>query len=73
MKPWKYPPVTIFEDPITRNKPEGAAYIISTIGLPDDGLIDAEVWFVEDRNKGEGELFKRRVGTDQLEAIGIAF
>jgi len=70
-EPWKHKPVVIYQDPITRTKPEGLAYVIRTIAPPDDGLIAAEVWFVEDRAEGEGELFRRTVGVDQLAAVGI--
>jgi hypothetical protein len=67
----KYPPVMVFEDPITRNKPEGEAYVIFTDEPPDDGMVMATVWFVDDKIRGEREMFRRRISVDQLTAVGM--
>lgn len=76
----KYPPVTVYDDPVTRTKPEGDAHVVLSIktdvpvvdreGDPAD-LIMCTVWFVEDQRRGHTDTYQRWVGRDQLKAVGI--
>jgi hypothetical protein len=46
--------------------------MILTIGEPIDGLVDATVWFLEDKVRGFTNTYRRRVGVDQLMDAGYS-
>lgn len=58
--------VMVYEDPITKTKPEGRAIVILTVGEPSDGLILATVWFSEDQARGWTDTYQRWVSVQDM-------
>ncbi len=51
--------VTIFEDPISRLKPEGKATLVKFESKDNDGIYNMERWQV--RFQGDSETFSRKI------------